>query len=548
VLLGCVLLGHAPLALPHLRGLWQQEQYQYFPFVLGAVAWLLYSRWQVAPANHSPPRWGPLPWLLLVCSLLLLTVSIVFTAVWLAFVSLIIGLAAFFAWLGRQRQIPYLWGIWLLLWLMVPVPLGMDRMIVFKLQRLSSYLSSSILDSVGIQHLMAGNVLTLSDKQLFMDEACSGIVSVMSIVACSMIYAVWKNRSFLHLVTLTLLGIFWAIILNVVRICIIAAAHDYYDTDLSSGAPHEILGLILFAMMFLALVSTDYLLLTALAPIDLWHAKGRWEKNWLVRIWNRYFAEREKRLDGVTGSDVPDGKLSFAGPSPNMPQALTAGTLFVLLGVVQFVLAPSIWMPVTDTAEARETIERALTIQEEFLPPIIGPWIRESFESIERERRDLLGHYSKVYYYRHNKLADLKVTLSFDFAFSGGWHELCMCYRGGGWRAKERVVQSREQVPTQEDWQYVEGVLKRPDGSQAYLVFAAFDVSGKAVHPPSNLVLLHPWFFLRQRILRDVASQLFQVQVFATGGPVVDESVREEVRQLLLHVRTLFRDRCVGCR
>ena len=228
---------------------------------------------------------------------------------------------------------------------------------------------------------------------------------------------------------------------------------------------------------------------------------------------------------------------------PSMPQAVIAGTIFVLLGAFQVVASPSLWMPSTDTAEARKAIERALAIGEEFLPLKIGPWKRVSFEATERDHRDLLGQYSKIYQYRHSRLPGLTVVVSFDFAYRGGWHELCMCYRGNGWRAKERVVSSREHAPNQEDWQYAEGILKKPDGSQALLVFAAFDVSGEIINPPSNLVLLHPWFFLRQRILRDMASQLFQIQVFAPGCDTADEGVREEIRQLLLDVRVRFRER-----
>jgi len=531
---GAILLGHAPLVVLHLRGLWQKEQYQYFPFVIGAIVWLVWNRWKQAPptpdnltGNHYFAR------ILLAGSLFLLTASVLLVSPWLAMVSLNLGLAAVCVILRRQRLIPYLWGIWLLLWLMIPVPLGLDNRLVVFLQRLSSRLSSTILDSMGIDHLMGGNVLTLTDKQLFVDEACSGIVSVMSIVACAMIYAVWRNRSFLHLVMLTLTGIFWAVVLNVVRICIIAAAHVHYGTDLSSGTPHEILGLILFSVMFLVLMSTDCLLLPMFAPIDFQHSDSVWEKNWLVRAWNHGISGREAKSAGLTSSPIT---------SEEMPRTLATGiplallTPFLLLGIVQL-----LWLPSTDTAEAREAIDHALALQEDFVPTKIGPWELDSFESVEREAYSDFGRHSRTYHFRHQQNNE-RVIVSLDFPYIGGWHDLCVCYRNAGWTIHDRLLQSRGDSSQEEAWQHVEGDLLDPAGDRAFVLFAGFDVQGIPATPTSDLVLYRSWFRMRRRLLYNLAPQLFQVQVFFQGDVSTHESMKQELRELLFHVRQLFRD------
>ena len=153
---------------------------------------------------------------------------------------------------------PYLWGVWLLPWLVVPLPFGRDQMLITMLQRGSSQVSSIVLDWFRVPHLMEGNTLILPDKQFFVDEACSGIVSVMSIIACAVIYGVWRNRPPLHLVLLASAGVGWATLMNVVRISVIAIAYHWSGVDWSSGTPHEILGLLIFLITFVALVSTDY--------------------------------------------------------------------------------------------------------------------------------------------------------------------------------------------------------------------------------------------------------------------------------------------------
>ena len=359
VLGAAVLLGHAPLAILHLRSLWVREQYQYFPFVIGAILYLLWSRWhEASPPSANAWQWIGWPEAFAVSAVLLLAGAILTVSPWLAFVSLNIGLAAVFALIGRQRAIAYLWGIWLLLWLMVPLPLNVDSRLVRFLQRKSSELSSAILDLLGILHLMTGNVLRLPDKQFFVDEACSGIISVMSMIACAVIFAVWKNRSVMHLIALVLAGVTWALVLNTLRICLIAGSYHYLDIDLSTGMVHDILGLSLFLLMFFALVSTDYLLVVMFSPIDTSLLGEGFQDNVLVRLWNNSVLPSYAEDESAVASEQPD----IANTGVSMPRTSTAITWslpFILLGIVQLA-----WLPSADTAEAAEAIEQALALGE----------------------------------------------------------------------------------------------------------------------------------------------------------------------------------------
>ncbi len=547
LLAAAVLLGHAPLAVLHLRSLWLQEQYQYFPFVIAAVGYFLWSRWQEAPAispnagSWATRRWRSLPLWIVAAAVLTLVGSILVVSPWLAFVSLNIGLAAVFAMLGRQRAIPYLWGIWLLLWLLVPLPLGVDARLVRFLQQLSSQLSSAILELLGIMHLMSGNVLQLPTKEFFVDEACSGIISVMSMIACAAIYAVWKNRSFAHLVGLVLMGVTWALVLNVLRICLIAAIYHFFDIDLSSGTIHEVLGLTLFLFMFLALVSSDYLLLLMFAPIDTTHLGGTGQKNRLVRLWNR---SEQGHRDAATGSadQLEANSDSEAVGSrlrwPDKSTAIAWSVPFLLLGLVQL-----IWMPSTDTPEAALALKQALALDDQSLPGKIGPWIRESFEAVERDAYSDFGKYSRTYRYRHQHKEGVMATVSLDFPYMGGWHDLCMCYLNTGWTVHDRVVGSSELSDQANDWKFVVGDLENPAKEKAYVSFAGFDASGETAEPAGEAVLFRPWFRLRRRLLRNLSPQLFQIQVFAQVGLSEGQELKDELQQLLLETRADFRDR-----
>ncbi|NOZ39950.1 MAG: exosortase U [Planctomycetes bacterium] len=542
-----VLLGHAPLAAFHLRSLWQQEQYQYFPFVIAAAIYFLWSRWQQAPdrssvtSSQQNKTGAALPLWIAAVAVMTLIGAILLVSPWLAFVSLNIGLAAVFAMLGRQRAIPYLWGIWLLLWLLIPLPLGVDNRLITYLQKLSSQLSSAILELLGILHLMSGNVLQLPTKEFFVDEACSGIISVMSMIACAAIYAVWKNRSFAHLIALVLMGVTWALVLNVLRICLIAAVFHFFDYDLSTGAVHEALGLMLFLLMFLALVSTDYLLLLMLSPIDTALLGGIGQENLFVRLWNRTQGNRTE--DGESTVAASGETLSDAEAEgrilawPRMSTAVAWSIPFLILGIVQL-----IWMPSSDTAGAAQALERALALDDQSLPRTLGPWIRDSFEAVERDAYSDFGKYSRTYRYRHQHNEGVIATVSLDFPYLGGWHDLCMCYLNAGWTIHDRSIESREDPQRGGNWKFVVGELEDSAMGRAFISFAGFDAQGMAAEPAGDAILFRPWFRLRRRLLLKVSPQLFQVQVFASGTSAEDQELRQDLQQLLFDSRVKFRN------
>ena len=81
----------------------------------------------------------------------------------------------------------------------------------------------------------------LPSKQLFVDEACSGIVSVISIVACAAIFGVWRRRRALHTILMMAAAAGWAMLLNVVRITSIALAEVWYKLDWTEGTPHTLI-------------------------------------------------------------------------------------------------------------------------------------------------------------------------------------------------------------------------------------------------------------------------------------------------------------------
>jgi exosortase len=565
-----VALAYAPMLYLFFEQQWSRPQSQFFPFVIAAFGVMFWLRWRDSEARdarseardaeggeNAGPSWaaiglGALAWMTLV-------LGVAMYNPWLSAVSALLAVGAVCVMVSRRRRVPFLWGLWAMLWLMIPLPLGMDQRLVFQLQLVSSRLSSQVLDVLGVSHLMSGNLLLLPDKQLFVDEACSGIVSVMSIVACAVIYGVWRNRPPLFIVVLAICGVFWAVIMNTVRISAIAAVHQWWGVDWSAGAPHEILSLVIFLATFGALLSTERLLTGLLAPVETPYALYAGGElaygGWIARAWdwaNTVGAPEADEADQPPSNEPvrPAPRRLAPVPPPDgsaeqllgMTKALvTASAAFGLLAAGQFgMMAWAATHPVT----AVPGVKRAVELAESSLPETLGGLKRTKFDTTHRERDDIFGEFSRTYVYSDEAGAAHQVSC--DFPFSQGWHELTICYGGAGWRVAKRTTNATPTADAGGAWTMAEAELERDDGARGFVVWSMFDENGEPVSPPLGALRDQIWRLLVRRSPYVPTRQMFQVQVFVTDDGELAEERKEAARRLLGEVRERLRGEIVG--
>jgi exosortase len=534
-------IAYGPLLWLFFRQQWQKPHYQFFPFVIAAFAWLFWHRYtEGTPACAAAKRPSWAVHLLQVTAFLVLLFALVIRSPWCAMVSLIVLTASTFLSISGVRRVVNLWGIWLLLWLLVPAPFNLDQKLITKLQFVSSRLSSFVLDALSIQHLMEGNTLWLRAKQLFVDEACSGIISMLSIVACAVIYAVFKNRSPLHLALLALASIAWATLLNVLRISTIAYALDVWGVDWSVGAPHEILSLVLFLVAFLALLCTDQILIVCLAPI--------------VPAWNEYYGHDirfGKRLaaswDWLTTLGQPSNEKSDEIPPANMvmtPSPPTSGrsfrwilpSIFAPLAAIQSVLLVYAFQV---APERLSSVQTAIEFGESAMPSMFCGMSKVGFEPHKRSADNIQGKYSRTYIY--HSADGTNYMLSFDFPFPGYWHELTECYVATGWKPIDRqIVSNLSDEQLGQPWKYVEATFAKSEGQIGTLCFSEFDQFGMPYEPQSDW-LREGGSFWPSRTLYLKERQIFQVQVWSEGTSKLTSEQRLKGRELLLQARQRFR-------
>ena len=75
-----------------------------------------------------------------------------------------------------------------------------------------------MLDLLGVPHLREGNILSIPGKQLLVEEACSGVNSVLFMSSACVFYVLWRRRPILFLPVIFFLTIGAVLLGNLFRI------------------------------------------------------------------------------------------------------------------------------------------------------------------------------------------------------------------------------------------------------------------------------------------------------------------------------------------
>ncbi len=258
------LAAHLPLLILHAQQIWMRPHYQFFPLVLLGAAVLAFLRLRdLGPLTPAP---APRAWPLLGAAWILLAAAELLYSSWLGTTAALAALAALLYALGGARLFRAALPAWLLLWLAVPPPFELDRQLILWLQSLTARWASAALDVVGVYHVMAGNVVEVGGRRLLVEEACSGVNSLFSTLACTLFYVFFVRRPPVRAVLLLAAAVGWVLAANVVRVAAIAFLAARWGIDLSEGWRHETLGAGLFVAVLGLVWSTDRLLLFLTAP------------------------------------------------------------------------------------------------------------------------------------------------------------------------------------------------------------------------------------------------------------------------------------------
>lgn len=169
----------------------------------------------------------------------------------------LLATAAHWVWAGRMAFLISLLGCILLLFgfqmvreltyplclllLMVAPPTFIFERLTLSLQLLASRIGEKSLDVLGFSVFRDGNILELVGIKLSVEEACSGIRSLLAILFMSALYNFFFVEGFVFRALILLGAIPIAILGNAGRI-VITGVVSQYDRALAGGTAHEALG------------------------------------------------------------------------------------------------------------------------------------------------------------------------------------------------------------------------------------------------------------------------------------------------------------------
>ena len=140
------------------------------------------------------------------------------------------------------------------LFFMVPLPYIVYDALAFPLKLFITKVSVISLKAMGVVVWRDGNIIQFPETVLEVADACSGLRSLMSLLAISVAYAFLMLSGNVKRLILVLLAVPIAMITNMARVIGTGFLAQYYGAAAAEGFFHEFAGLAVFAMAMVLLV------------------------------------------------------------------------------------------------------------------------------------------------------------------------------------------------------------------------------------------------------------------------------------------------------
>jgi len=251
-LLILVVIMYAPVLSSLARQWWNDPNYGhgfFVPVFAGYILWRERDRWGALPARAN--NFG---FAVVLFAIGLRVLGMLGAELFMARLSLLIlicGMVMFLAGSEALRSISFPIGYLLF---MIPLPAIVYYQLTLPLQLWASRLGATGLVALGIHTVRQGNLLFLPNCTLNVVEACSGIRSLLSLLAAVVAYGYLAETSTWKRIALAAASIPIAIATNGLRLVATGVLSYFFGPSVDSGAVHLGLGLCFFAMAFLSIL------------------------------------------------------------------------------------------------------------------------------------------------------------------------------------------------------------------------------------------------------------------------------------------------------
>lgn len=236
---------------------WSKEVGAHGPIVLATGLWLLWRRF---PAMAEAGQRGNLALTVAgaMFSLLVYMVGRAYDLISLETAGVYgFGVAVLHDRFGLQALLRNWFPIFYL-GLLLPVPGWMLDQFTAPLKLMVSTLAAALVAPLGIPLYQEGVTMTVGPYQLLVEDACSGLNSLIGLIAITLFYIyLLRNAGWRYSLFLVCLIVPVAIAANVVRIVVLILLTYYFGDAVGQGFLHVTAGLFLFALSLLLMFLID---------------------------------------------------------------------------------------------------------------------------------------------------------------------------------------------------------------------------------------------------------------------------------------------------
>ena len=202
---------------------------------------------------HLPVHPSPVGFLAMLLGIALLLLGQVGAELFFMRVSLVVLIAGLVLYHGGWRYLKGMAFPIVFLLFMIPWPAIILNALTLPLQLLAARLSTSSLQLMNLPVYREGNVIFLPHATLEVVEACSGIRSLVSLLALAVVFAYMTQRHFWKMVVLAVSATPIAIIANAFRIWGTGVLAHVYGPQAAEGFYHTFAGWLVFVIAFVFL-------------------------------------------------------------------------------------------------------------------------------------------------------------------------------------------------------------------------------------------------------------------------------------------------------
>lgn len=247
---------------------YEDSNYSHGFLIIPVSVWLIWrQRKELASVPVRTSNWGFAGILIALAIFIVGTAGAEYFTARFSFVLLLVSITLYsFGWMFLRK----VWFAFFFMLFMIPIPYVIYYTVTFPMQLFASKIASVALGVIGLPLVRFGNILHLPGGQaLEVAEACSGLRSIVALLALGALYAYFTQENRVKAVILFLATIPIAIFGNVVRISFTAIGTYAISEAFVEGTLHEMAGMLVFLFSLIMLMIFGSLLKWKELPVDI---------------------------------------------------------------------------------------------------------------------------------------------------------------------------------------------------------------------------------------------------------------------------------------